>query len=168
MLTSILLLFALVQLPAKETLPGATHVTRVDATLMCGGATTPEAFPELRKRGFTSIINLRRESESGADIPGAENAARAAGLRFVHVPVDGANPTAAAADAFIAAVTDPANHPMYVHCGTANRVAAMWLIKRVVVDGWDVQRATEEAEAIGLTHRGLRKFAVDYATARKR
>ena len=40
-------------------------------------------------------------------------------------------------------MTDPANQPAYIHCASANRVGAMWLIKRVVVDGWDVPRATE-------------------------
>ena len=56
---------------------------------------------------------------------------------------------------------------MYIHCGSANRVAAMWLIKRVVIDGWEIPRATEEAKAIGLTSEPLRQFAVDYATAKR-
>jgi protein tyrosine phosphatase (PTP) superfamily phosphohydrolase (DUF442 family) len=83
------------------------------------------------------------------------------------VPVDGANPAAESVGAFIKAVTDPANQPMYIHCGSANRVAAMWLIKRVVVDRWDVQRATDEATAIGLTSPALKRFALDYVASHK-
>lgn len=156
------------QQPVKDTLPGATNVTRVDATIMCGGATTPEAFPELKKRGFASVINLRKDDEPGADVPGARAAATAAGLKYVHIPVDRTAPDPASVDAFLGAVTDPANQPMYIHCGSANRVAALWLVKRVVVDGWDIPRAAEEATAIGLTNADLRKFAIDYATAHKR
>ncbi len=156
------------QAPVKTTLPGATHVTRVDATVMCGGATTPEAFPELKKQGVVSIINLRRESEPGADIPGAKAAATAAGLKYIHIPVDGASPDAASADAFLAAVTNQENQPVYIHCASANRVGAMWLIKRMVVDGWDVTRASEEAAAIGLTSPVLKQFAIDYATQHRK
>ena len=154
--------------PARATLPGATNVTRVDAVLMCGGATTAEAYPALKKDGFASVINLRQASESGADIPGSRAAAEAAGLRYVHIPVDGAKPEAAMADAFLAAVTDKANQPMYVHCGSANRVAAMWMIKRLVIDGWDVDRATTEATAIGLKSPVLKQFALEYAAAHPR
>lgn len=164
-----LLLLALVQTVEKQTLPGATNVTRVDAAVMCAGATGNEAFPEIRKLGFTSIINLRRDGEQPAvNIAAAREAAAASGLTYVHVPVDPANPTTESVDAFIAAVTDKANQPMYIHCGSANRVAAMWLIKRVVVDGWELPRATAEADAIGLTSPALRKFALDYLAARKR
>ena len=156
------------QAPAKTTLPGATNVTRVDATVMCGGATSPEAFPELKKQGFVSIINLRRESEAGADIPGATAAASAAGLKYLHIPVDGSNPQPASADAFLAAITDRSNQPVYIHCASANRVGAMWLIKRMVVDGWDEARASQEAALIGLTHPVLKQFALDYAAKHRK
>lgn len=154
--------------PTKVEIDGARNVTRVDATIACAGATTPAAFAEIRKQGFVSIINLRRDQEPAADIPGARAAATQAGLKFVHIPVDGARPDPASAEAFIAAVTDPANQPAFVHCGTANRVAAMWLIKRVVVDGWDVERAKAEATVIGLTSADLERFALDYAATHKR
>jgi hypothetical protein len=44
----------------------------------------------------------------------------------------------------------------------------MWLIKRVLVDGWEIPRATEEAVTIGLTSEALKKFAIDYATTHKK
>ncbi len=169
MLITILLLLALAQQsPEKATLPGAKNVTRVDAVLMCGGATTNEAFPALKKEGFASVINLRQADEPGVDIAGSRAAAESAGLRYVHVPVQSQAPEAASVDAFLKAVQDRSNQPMYIHCGSANRVGAMWLIKRVVVDGWDVARATEEAKAIGLTSEPLRRFAVEYATAHRK
>lgn len=156
------------QAPQKLTLPGAVNVTRVDAAVMCGGATTPDAFPEIRRLGFASVINLRREGEKGVDLPAARAAADAAGLRYVHVPVDTANLSNDTVDAFLSAVTNPANQPMYIHCASANRVAALWMIKRVVVDKWDDARASEEAAAIGLTHQGLRQFAEKYIESRDR
>ena len=38
----------------------------------------------------------------------------------------------------------------------------MWLIKRVKLDGWDVERATVEAEAIGMRSPALKEFALAY------
>jgi uncharacterized protein (TIGR01244 family) len=164
----LILLALVVQAPTKVTLPGATNVTRVDAVLMCGGSTPDSAFPALKKEGFASVINLRRADENGVDVNASRSAAEAAGLRYLHLPV---NPSAiddATVDGFLKAVTDKANQPMYIHCGSANRVAAMWLIKRVVVDGWNVERATTEAKAIGLTSEPLRQFAVDYAARHRK
>jgi uncharacterized protein (TIGR01244 family) len=156
------------QAPAKASLPGATNVTRVDAVLMCGGATTNEAFPALKKEGFVSVINLREAGEPGVDIPGARAAAEAAGLKYIHVPVARSTPDNQSVDAFLKAVQEPSNQPMYIHCASANRVAAMWLIKRVVVDGWDITRATDEATQIGLTSAPLKQFAVEYATSHRK
>lgn len=162
------LLFFTQQGPVKDSLPGATNFTRVDATVACAGATTTEAYPELKKRGYVAVISLRRDTEPGADIPGAKAAAAAAGLKYIHIPLDPAAITEADVQTFIKAVADAANQPVYIHCASGNRVGAMWLIKRVVVDGWDVQRATDEAVAIGLTHADLKKFAIDYATSHRR
>ena len=154
--------------PAKATLPGATNVTKVDAVLLCGGATSAEAYPALRKDGFVSVINLRQAQENGADIPGSRAAAEAAGLKYIHIPVDGRSPDAASVDAFLAAVTDKKNQPMYVHCASANRVGALWMVKRMLVDGWDETKAGQEAAAIGLTNPALKQFALEYvATHRK-
>ena len=36
----------------------------------------------------------------------------------------------------------------------------MWLVKRVVVDGWPLEKATPEAERIGLTHPRLKAYAL--------
>jgi len=39
----------------------------------------------------------------------------------------------------------------------------MWLIKRLAVDKWEVDRAVAEAAALGQTSLPLRKFAIDFA-----
>jgi hypothetical protein len=43
----------------------------------------------------------------------------------------------------------------------------MWLMKRVMVDGWDVDKAMEEATALGLTNETLRQFFLDQIRQRK-
>lgn len=44
----------------------------------------------------------------------------------------------------------------------------MWLMKRVIVDGWDVNKAMEEATALGLANENLRKFFLAEIEKRKK
>ena len=149
----------------KETVPGVTNFARVETTIACAGATTATAVPGLKQMGYASIINLRQASEPGADIEGEAAAAKAARINFIHLPFNAASPDPAVVDAFLRAVTAPANQPAFVHCASANRAAAMWMIKRIQVDKWDADRAGVEAAALGLTSSAMKKFALDYAQA---
>ena len=151
----------------KETVPGVTNFTRVETTIACAGATTPAAVAGIKKMGYASIINLRQASEPGADVEGEAAAAKSAGINYVHLPFDAASPDPAVVDAFLKAVTAPANQPAFVHCASANRAAAMWMIKRIQVDKWDADRAGAEAAALGLTSAALKTFALDYVQAHK-
>jgi uncharacterized protein (TIGR01244 family) len=152
----------------KENVPGITNLVRLETTVACAGATKAEAIPEIKKMGFVSIINLRQASESGADIEAEAAAAKAAGLRFYHIPFSTQSPDAAAADQFLTAITSKGSEPAFIHCAGGNRAAAMWLIKRLVVDQWDMDRASKEATALGLTSPALKQFAANYAQTHKR
>ncbi len=144
--------------------PGTSHFTRVDATVACGGSTEPEAFAALAADGFRSVINLRLPTEPGV----AEEAevVEAAGLRYVHLPLDGAAPDPAVAERFLDVIADPTLAPVYIHCASANRVGAVWAIKRVVHDGWTRERALEEATAIGLKSPKLVEYVHQVLDAR--
>jgi uncharacterized protein (TIGR01244 family) len=115
--------------------------------------------------GLASVVNLREASEPNTNVEAESAAANAAGLRYLHLPLNRESPDPAVVDRFVAAARDPANQPMFIHCASGNRAAAMWLVKRAVVDGWPVDRATAEAEKLGLEHEQWKKFAADYAKA---
>ncbi len=162
----------LVAAPARaqvtsEPIAGVTNFHRLESTVACAGATTPEALRALKQMGFASVVNLREASEPNANIDAEAAAATAAGLRFVHLPLNRESPSPAVADRFLVAARDPANLPMFIHCASGNRAAAMWLIKRAVVDGWPLDRATAEAEKLGLEHEPWKQFARDYVKAHK-
>ena len=153
----------------KESVPGITNLARLETTIACAGAIKAEvAVPEIKKMGFVSIINLRESTEAGAEVEKEEAVAKAAGLRYFHVPFNGGSPDPKAADQFLNAITSKGAEPAFIHCSGGNRAATMWLIKRLVVDRWDVDRATQEATALGQTSPVLRQFAIDYAQAHKR
>src|SRR6266550_4940975 len=152
----------------KENVQGITNFSRLETTIACAGATTPAAVAEVKRLGYASIINLREGSEAGADVDAEAAAAKAAGITYIHLPFNTAKPNPAVADQFVAAVTTPANQPAFVHCASANRAAAMWMIKRMLVDGWDADRAGTEAAALGLTNAALKTFALDYVATHKK
>lgn len=142
---------------------GVRNYTRVDATVACAGATPIDAIAVLGEQGFRTIVNFRTAGEQGAAIDASREAAEAAGLNYMHLPFR--TPTAEIVEAFLDTVAEPENQPVYIHCGSANRVGAMWLIKRVQQDGYSVEDATAEAEAIGLRSAPLRNFALEYVGA---
>ena len=154
--------FAAAQSSQRETLPGVRNYTRVDATVACAGAPDLQAFADIKRLGFAAVVNFRQAGEPGADIEAEAAAVRSVGLKYIHLPFAAASPDPAVVEAFLAAVADPANQPVFIHCGSANRVGGMWLIKRVLLDKWDIEKATAEAETIGLGNPALRQFALDY------
>lgn len=149
-----------------EELNGVRNFKRLETTVACAGATSAQAMPAIKKMGFASVINLRLATEEGADIEGAAAAAQAAHLNYIHIPFSSQTPEVAAADRFLAEIAKPANDPAFIHCGGGGRAATMWFIKRMVVDKWDVERASAEATALGMNNATLKQWAIDYAKSK--
>jgi len=151
----------------KETVAGITNLARIESTVACAGAITPGSVSEIKKMGFKSIFNLRMESEQGADIPGEMAAAKSAGINYFHLPFNGSQPDPAIVDKFLKTISQNGNEPAFIHCAGGNRAAAMWFIKRALVDKWDNDRAMKEATDLGFTSPALKTFAVDYVQKHK-
>jgi uncharacterized protein (TIGR01244 family) len=170
-LTAVLFLAGAVSVAAqvtKQDRAGIVNFSRVDAVVACGGATETSALDGLAKDGFKSVINLRMASEANANIELNAAHARSLRLNYIHIPFNAAQPEPRVLDEFLAAIANKANQPAYVHCGSANRVGAVWLVKRVLQDGWTIEKATEEAKLIGLRSEPLEKFALSYISAHKK
>ena len=151
----------------KEQVPGITNFARVETTVACSGAIKPESVAGIKKMGFAAIVNLRQANEAGANIEAEEAAAKAAGINFIHIPMNGAMPDPAVFDKFLKAIVEPDNNPAFIHCATGNRAAAVWLVKRVLIDKWDNDRASEEAAELGLTSQPLKTAALEYIRSHK-
>jgi len=151
----------------KREVAGIRNFSRVDATVGCGGAVDPSAMAALRKDGFVSVVNLRLANEPGADVDAGRAAAQAAGLKYIHLPFNAAEPDPKIVESFLSTVADKANQPVFIHCGSANRVGSVWMIKRVLQDKWALDKAQAEAEAIGLTSPQLVAFATNYINSHK-
>jgi protein tyrosine phosphatase (PTP) superfamily phosphohydrolase (DUF442 family) len=128
-----------------------------------GGQPRDSAWPKLAKLGYKTVLTLRTPQE--INLERQKGAVEAAGLRFVNIPVG--NPTDAQLDQFLSVVRDNGNNPILIHCTGALRVGAFWMVHRVLDDGFNVEKALEEARRIGLRGRGWEEWAVQTIATRK-
>ena len=153
----------------KIDMPGIVNFSKISETsgfsgpvAGFGGATQPSAMPSLKNAGFVTVINLRLAREEGVDINASRAAAEAAGLQYIHMPFDADNPDPAVIDEFLATAGEKARQPVYIHCNSATRAAALWMIGRVLEDGWEIDAAGKEAELIALKPPDAIAFATVY------
>ena len=133
---------------------------RVSERVAIGAQPTPAQITTLSDEGFAAIVNLREESEFN-DGPQAR-AARDAGMAFVRIPISSKTPADAAVEEFLAASDDDALYPVFIYCASANRAAALWMIRRVLREGWTLADAEAEAVRAGLRSATMLDFARDY------
>ena len=147
-----------IQQALKDEVP---RVLCVDERVATGGQPSDAAFAKLAANGYRAVLSLRTGSE-GVDLQHQRDVAEKAGLRYISIPIVSSAPKPEQVGEFIRAVKNPLNHPMLIHCGSANRVGAFWMIYRVVDQGWPEDKALEEAARIGLTNPALKTFAHEY------
>ena len=88
-----------------------------------------EDFVTLKQRGFATVINNRPDGEA-PDQPGSkaeEQAARGAGLDYVHLPVTSTGITKEDARRFQEAV-DASPGPVVAHCRSGARSFFLWIM----------------------------------------
>jgi uncharacterized protein (TIGR01244 family) len=142
---------------------GTTDIDKfgwVSDRVATGGQPTVPQIASLANEGFHGIVNLREPSEY--DAAAEEAAAKAKGLTYINIPVNKDVPKPEQAEAFLAALANTRIYPVFVHCATGNRVAAFWMIRRVIVDKWDLEDAEREAKIVGLKTPVMREFALGY------
>ncbi len=151
---------------AVGAVPGVRNFTRVDSTIACGGALTPEAYAALKEAGYKSVVNARLATEPGVNIEEAKKAAESVGLVYIHLPFSNSAPDTAVLDEFLKAVVKPENLPMMLHCGSGTRVSMFWAVKRVMIDGWPVEKAMGELPDLSRNlSQTQRTFMLDYLKA---
>ena len=143
-----LLLFSAMPTPAQQDVPPIRNFVQINKEFCTGGQPRLEHLQKLKADGVKAIINLRPPSEHRA----AEEEAKAKelGLRYFNIPVVFGDPKDEQATEFLKILDDPANRPAFIHCASAIRVGAFWMIRRVLRDGWKIDAAEEEAKKIGL------------------
>ncbi|HZH42834.1 MAG TPA: protein tyrosine phosphatase family protein [Lysobacter sp.] len=137
--------------PATATPPAADPLTSLQqprAGLYTGGQPEAAAWRQLGARGVRTVINLRPATELGGRDEAAE--VQAAGLRYVALPIAGAQDlTAANTDALWAALQQ-ADGAVLVHCASGNRVGALLALAMQRHGGMSAEQALAFGRSAGL------------------
>ncbi len=113
--------------------------------IVTGGQPTFDQLKKAGELGFKTIINLRTDAEQPS--PAQELSwVEELGMKFVHIPVDGVKGlTLQNTKALASALLNPEDYPLIVHCGSGNRVGALFSLKAFYID----EKGTIEAIKIG-------------------
>ena len=124
-----------------------TYYGRASPMIGTAGLLLEGGVMEAKRLGFKTILSLLTADEG---VETERGKAKAAGIKFLNIPVSTRAPTDEQVREFARIIDDPANLPILVHCVTANRVGAMWALYRAS-RGVPAMTAVEEGRAIGLT-----------------
>jgi uncharacterized protein (TIGR01244 family) len=152
---------------SSQEVPPIRNFLQVNEQFCTGGQPRIEHLAKLKADGVKAIINLRQPSEHRASEE--EEEAKKLGLRYFNIPVVYRDPKDEQVDEFLKITDDPENRPAFIHCTAAIRVGAFWMIRRVLRDGWPVEKAEEEAKKVGLVEAPhLVSFAKSYIEKRQK
>lgn len=134
--------------PQRVAVAGINNFWRVDNVVSTGGTITSRetAVPLLKQRGIKTVINLAGGAEADAE----GKAVAAAGMKYLLYPIDPMALDKAPVEDIIKALNDRSNFPIFIHSGAGHRAAAALMIKRVMSDGWDIEKAGIEAASAGM------------------
>jgi len=146
----------------------------VPGRLYRSGAVTPEQLKRLtRELHLRTVVSLLNPA---AEVTRAERrAAERLGLRWINIPLPGNGAsTAAQRERIKAALFDPDNAPLLVHCAAGtNRTGLAVALYRLHRQGWTLEQVLEEMKRFGFEdephHQDLRDaLAAEAERARRR
>lgn len=145
---------------------GSIAPLHVFGGLHLAGQPSKADLDELARRGVRRVVDLRHPGEFSGYDERAEVERR--GMQYVSRPWNGeAQLTDEVFDAYREIFGD-AREPTLVHCGSANRVGAVWIAWRALDGGIEVDEAVAEAKRIGLRSEAYEAKAREYVARKRR
>ncbi len=118
--------------------------------VLTGGQPTLEQFEQAAAAGYKTVINLRTTNEAVTGNE-AEEVAKL-GMQYVAIPIAGKEGLSKDnADALMSAIQKYSADPVIVHCGSGNRVGALFAIDAKFNKNQTVEEAIETGVRSGLT-----------------
>ena len=122
----------------------------VNQNVLRGGMPTDEALQELKALGVSLIVDLRQDGPASLH---EKQQAEHLGMRYEHVPLRSTTaPSQAEIKQALALLLGEPTGKVYVHCLRGkDRTGTVVACYRIQHDGWDNQRALEEAKSYGMS-----------------
>jgi tyrosine-protein phosphatase SIW14 len=146
--------------------PGVPNFHSVTDHLYRGGQPTREGIGSLVKIGIRTVVDLR----TGKDRE-EEKLVKAAGMRYVHVPMGALSaPSDQQIASALETLDDVSAAPVFIHCKRgADRTGTVIACYRIRHDQWENQKALSEARKNGLSwvERGMQQYILQFETKLK-
>ncbi len=127
---------------------GSTYNVHRLGKVYLAGQPSADDFAIAKKEGIKTVINLRTPGEMRFDEKGV---LKGLGLEYHYLPF--AAPDSLKDEIFeksLKVLGDKKKQPVLLHCASANRVGAIWLVHRVLTDNVPIDKALKEAKEVGL------------------
>ena len=135
---------------------GLPNFHQVDGNLYRGAQPKEMGFPELKKMGIRTVINLRTWHSD-------RKKCKEAGLDYLKISVQAWEPEEEEVVEFLRAVTRPDRQPVFLHCQHgADRTGMMVGVYRIVVQGWSKEEAIKEMTEGGYGYHTIWKDLITY------
>jgi len=140
------------------------NFSRVNDRISAAGQPSQQAFEQLKKMGYKTIINLRT-AEEGADKE--KEIVEKLGLRYINIPITPQTITQEKVKQLAEVINDESSGRILIHCASSNRVGGMWFLHRVMNESCSIEQAIEEAEKAGLKNPSLKQTVMEFAEKNK-
>jgi len=115
------------------------------------GQPTPEQFASIRDAGYAIVANLAMPTSAGA-LPNERELVEAAGLEYVHLPVEWEHPSVADVAAFFALMDANRERRVFVHCALNMRASAFVYLYRRIRDGVPDREAADAMHRVWMPY----------------
>lgn len=119
----------------------------LDGGTLLGGQPTSEQLEIISEHGYATVVNLRGADEGGT----TEQQVEEVGMAYVSIPINGTEDLTAENARALAKVMEESKRPVVVHCGSGNRVGALFALKAFYVDGMSAEDAVTFGKKAGMT-----------------
>lgn len=136
--------------PAKVDIPNFMVIA---PGISSGGQVDPAHFLPMKAMGYSTVINLRPDSE---DYPAHEpKLAEAAGIAYYQIPVTGSALTMDSAYELQRVLAEAPDGHVLIHCRSGARVGAIWGMYQAVENDLNTDAAVQAAWDAGVRKQAL-------------
>ena len=129
-------------------LEGLANAAVPMSNVMTAGQPTLEQFAQIKAMGVTTVINLRMDGELDWD---EGKVVTELGMKYVSIPVAGADGlTQENVQAMYMALAEGAEERVLLHCGSSNRVGALFALGGVWLEGKSAEDSLKFGKEAGL------------------
>jgi protein tyrosine/serine phosphatase len=141
-------------------LQGIDNAGRISPCVYRGNQPSGKGYQTLKSMGVKTVINLRAAHTERKEV-------EAAGMKYLEFPLSMTNNIRKEKlQEIVRAMSDPSNHPVYVHCALGqDRTGIVVAAYRMDSDGWSFEDAEKEMQSFGFNDAWLhlKKAIKDYA-----